>query len=185
MCGIFGYVGPRDSAKICIEGLKYLEYRGYDSSGIAGLFSGHLLSCKEEGKISVLEKAVTTSSLKLDLAIAHTRWATHGAASKKNAHPQFDEKNTIAVVHNGIIENHHVLREMLIAEGIFFVSDTDSEVVAQLISFFYEGDFYTAVKKTVSELEGSFALAIIHKNHPDQIIAVARENSLAIAQNLF
>ena len=182
MCGIFGYIGPDNSASICIEGLKNLEYRGYDSSGIAGILEGDFFSCKEVGKIEVLEKAIENVSKRLDLAIAHTRWATHGVASKLNAHPHFDEKNTIAVVHNGIIENHHALRNMLSSEGITFSSDTDTEVVAQLIAHFYEDDIYSAVQKTVHLLQGSYSLAIIHINHPDQIIAVARETPLVIAQ---
>ena len=106
MCGIFGYIGPKDSTNICLEGLKFLEYRGYDSAGIAGITNGALLSRKEQGRIAVLEKTLTEQPMRLDLAIAHTRWATHGKPSKDNAHPHFDAKNNLAVVHNGIIENH-------------------------------------------------------------------------------
>jgi glucosamine--fructose-6-phosphate aminotransferase (isomerizing) len=181
MCGIFGYLGKRNSAKICIEGLKRLEYRGYDSAGIAGILNGNLVSCKEIGKIHALEDTVNTLSLDFDIGIAHTRWATHGKPSKENAHPHFDQHKSIAVVHNGIIENHNSLRDMLKKKGFLFESDTDSEVIAQLISHFYEGDFLLAVQKSLSLLHGFWGLAIIHKNHPDQIITAARENPLAIA----
>ncbi len=181
MCGIFGYLGTRNSAKICIEGLKRLEYRGYDSAGIAGILNGNLISCKELGKIHVLEETVNAQSLDFEIGIAHTRWATHGKPSKENAHPHFDQEKNIAVVHNGIIENHNALRDMLRKKGRTFESDTDSEVIAQLISHFYEGDFLLAVQKSLSLLQGFWGLAIIHKNHPDQIITAARENPLAIA----
>jgi glucosamine--fructose-6-phosphate aminotransferase (isomerizing) len=180
MCGIFGYIGPKNSADVCINGLKFLEYRGYDSSGIAGIKDGALLSCKETGKISALQNAVARDALELELAIAHTRWATHGKPSKENAHPHFDQNLSVAVVHNGIIENHYALREMLKEKGYTFYSETDTEVIAQLISYFYEGSFIEAVQKTLSHLKGFWALALIHKNHPDQIIAAAKENPLAI-----
>lgn len=183
MCGIFGYIGPDDSASICIEGLKNLEYRGYDSSGIAGISNGNLLSCKEVGKIDALENAIQSLTPRMELAIAHTRWATHGIASKMNAHPQIDQNNTVAVVHNGIIENHHTLRKMLTSKGIVFHSDTDTEVIAQLIAYNYTDDIYKAVQKTIESLQGTWALAIIHKNHPDQIIAVSKEAPLVIAQD--
>ena len=184
MCGIFGYVGPRDSAQICLDGLRHLEYRGYDSAGIAGIQDGKLLSFKEVGKLHILETSLKSEALSLDLAIAHTRWATHGKPTKENAHPHFDEHNRIAVVHNGIIENHNELRDGLLAKGVAFKSDTDSEVIAQLIAHHYEGDFSAAVQKTLSLLQGFWGLAIIHKDHPDQIIAAARENPIAIGYNL-
>src|ERR1700722_18162581 len=176
MCGIFGYLGKRNSAQICIEGLRRLEYRGYDSAGLAGIFDGQMISCKEIGKISALEEAAKSLPTTLDIAISHTRWATHGKPTRENAHPHFDQKNTIAVVHNGIIENHISLREMLKKKGFVFQSDTDTEVIAQLISHFYEGDFLIAVQKAIALLQGFWGLAIIHKNHPDQIITAAREN---------
>lgn len=180
MCGIFGYIGPKKPTDVCITGLKFLEYRGYDSSGIAGIKEGELHSCKETGKISALQNSVEGLAMELDLAIAHTRWATHGKPSKENAHPHFDQANSIAVVHNGIIENHFALREMLKEKGHTFYSETDTEVIAQLVSHFYEGNFVQAVQKTLSHLKGFWALALIHKDHPDQIIAASRENPLAI-----
>lgn len=181
MCGIFGYIGPEDSLEICIKGLKHLEYRGYDSAGVAGIFEGELLFRKEEGKLISLEQVLQEQPLRLDLAIAHTRWATHGKPSKKNAHPHFDQNQTIAVVHNGIIENHHALREMLVKKGVSFQSDTDSEIIAQLVAHFYEGDLLASVQKALALLQGFWGIALIHKDHPDKIITASRESPIAIA----
>ena len=183
MCGIFGYIGPRNPAKICLTGLKHLEYRGYDSAGLAGILEGKILSCKQVGRIGVLENALSEQPMRLDLAIAHTRWATHGEPTEKNAHPHFDETESIAVVHNGIIENHFALREMLQSKGKKFYSDTDSEVIAQLISHFYQGELLPAVQKALSQLRGFWGIALIHKDHPNQIVAAARENPIAIGIN--
>ena len=184
MCGIFGYIGPRNPAQICLSGLKHLEYRGYDSAGLAGILEGKIIACKKAGKIRSLENALLSQPLRLDLAIAHTRWATHGDPSEKNAHPHWDETESVAVVHNGIIENHSTLREMLQSKGKKFYSDTDTEVIAQLISYYYQGDLLSAVQKTLSELRGFWGIALIHKNHPDQIIAAAKENPIAIGIDL-
>lgn len=184
MCGIFGYIGPEDSAQICIEGLKKLEYRGYDSAGLAGVKEGKIYYCKQVGKIRALEEAWMTSPAKLGLAIAHTRWATHGLPTQENAHPHFDQHFNIAVVHNGIIENHSALRRMLKDKGFIFLSETDTEVIAQLIAHFYEGDLLIAVQKAISLLQGLWGIAVIHKDHPDLIVAAAREIPLAIAQRV-
>ncbi|MBS0605903.1 MAG: glutamine--fructose-6-phosphate transaminase (isomerizing) [Verrucomicrobia bacterium] len=183
MCGIFGYIGPRDPAHICITGLKHLEYRGYDSAGIAGIKQGEMFSCKEVGKLFALETALQKTSVNLDLAIAHTRWATHGKPTVENAHPHFDQQQAIAVVHNGIIENHFSLREMLRTQGKEFYSDTDTEVIAQLVSHYYTGDLLAAVQQALGQLRGFWGIAVIHKNHPNQIIAAARENPIAIGYN--
>jgi glucosamine--fructose-6-phosphate aminotransferase (isomerizing) len=183
MCGIFGYIGPRNPAQICLKGLKHLEYRGYDSAGIAGILEGKIVACKEVGKIYSLENALLEQPMRLDLAIAHTRWATHGEPSKKNAHPHIDEKESVAVVHNGIVENYLELRQMLQAKGKKFYSDTDTEVIAQLISHFYEGELLSAVQKALTHLRGFWGIALIHKDHPNQIIAAARENPIAIGFN--
>ncbi|MBY0528754.1 MAG: glutamine--fructose-6-phosphate transaminase (isomerizing) [Rhabdochlamydiaceae bacterium] len=183
MCGIFGYVGPRNPAHLCLTGLKNLEYRGYDSAGIAGVSEGKMYSCKEVGKIYALEEALKQTALYLDMAIAHTRWATHGKPTKENAHPHFDQTQQIAVVHNGIIENHAELREMLRSKGKEFYSDTDTEVIAQLVSDCYQGDLLAAVQKALSMLQGFWGIALIHQNHPHQIIAAARENPIAIGHN--
>ncbi len=183
MCGIFGYIGPRNPSKICLSGLKQLKYRGYDSAGIAGILEGKIVACKEVGKIDSLENALKEQPMRMDLAISHTRWATHGKPSKENAHPHFDEAESIAVVHNGIIENHFALREMLQSKGRKFYSDTDTEVIAQLISHFYQGDFLAAVQQALALLKGFWGIALIHKDHPHQIIAAARENPIAIARD--
>lgn len=183
MCGIFGYIGPDDSAVICLKGLERLEYRGYDSAGLCGIHQGELKWWKEAGKIRALEKAWSQAPVPLSLAIAHTRWATHGEPTRDNAHPHFDQHLRIAVVHNGIIENHRFLREMLESHGVQFKSQTDTEVIAQLISYYYEGDLAAATQKALSLMQGFWGIAVIHKDHPGQIIAAARENPLAIAFN--
>lgn len=180
MCGIFGYLGKKDSVLHCLKGLKQLEYRGYDSAGLAGLKKGSLLVVKEAGKINNLESKVKLSDVKLDFAIGHTRWATHGEPNSTNAHPHLDDKENVAVVHNGIIENYDTIRKMLIQKGIKFFTQTDTEVIAQLISFNYKNSLYRAVYESMKLLKGSLAIAVIHKNHPDEIIAASRESPLAI-----
>lgn len=182
MCGIFGYVGPKNPVDVCIRGLSSLEYRGYDSSGIVGVHEQELLFCKEAGKISNLKEAVSTLK-RLRNAIAHTRWATHGKPSKENAHPHFDEHNQVAVVHNGIIENYSSIRESLLKKGVRFRSETDTETIAQLIASYYEGDLILAVQKALEQLRGFWALAVVHKDHPNTIIAAAKENPLAIGMS--
>lgn len=183
MCGIFGYIGPEDSAVICLKGLEKLEYRGYDSAGLCGIHQGELKVWKEVGKVRALEKAWSDAPLPLSLAIAHTRWATHGEPTRDNAHPHFDQDLKVAVVHNGIIENHRVLREMLETQGVIFKSQTDTEVIAQLIAHYYQGDLAAATQKALSLMQGFWGIAVIHKDHPDQIVAAARENPIAIAFN--
>ena len=180
MCGIFGYLGDKDCVLHCIKGLKQLEYRGYDSAGLAGLKKGSLVIVKEAGKINNLEKKVNLLDFRLDIAIGHTRWATHGEANSTNAHPHIDDKENVAVVHNGIIENYDEIKKLLIQKNIKFYSQTDTEVIAQLISFFYKKSLYRAVYETMKLLKGSLAIAVIHKNHPDEIIAASRESPLAI-----
>lgn len=181
MCGIFGYVGKQDAVKLCLAGLKRLEYRGYDSSGIAGIKNGEIVSCKEVGPVAHMEKLALREKVSFDnIGIAHTRWATHGKVTHDNAHPHFDTANSIALVHNGIIENHETLRESLEEQGIHCVTDTDTEVVVQMISHNYSGDILEAVQKTVPLIQGSYALALIHKDHPEKLIVAANESPLAI-----
>jgi glucosamine--fructose-6-phosphate aminotransferase (isomerizing) len=182
MCGIFGYIGKKSNPlTTCINGLKLLEYRGYDSAGIASIKDGEIIFCKEAGRVTTLEKKVASwQDKQLHLAIAHTRWATHGKPNNDNAHPHFDEKKMVALVHNGIIENYATLKSMLQGHGVKFSSDTDTEVIAQLFSYFYKDDPIDALIKTVQELKGSFALAIIHKGHPNSIFALTKESPLAI-----
>lgn len=180
MCGIFGYVGSKNAVNVVIEGLKRLEYRGYDSAGLAAVQDNQIIFCKEVGKVSALEAEVKKKKWELPAAIAQTRWATHGKVTQANAHPHFDSDFSLAVVHNGIIENHQVLRNQLKEQGIKFVSDTDTEVIAHLVASHYTGDILDAIQKTVSQLQGAYALALIHRDYPDQIIAIAHEAPLVI-----
>lgn len=180
MCGIFGYVGPNKAVDIVLSGLKRLEYRGYDSAGIGGIKNGQIICCKEVGKLAALEKEVKASRLELDIAIGHTRWATHGVPSKVNAHPHLDANRTLAVVHNGTIENYETLRRSLKEKGVVFQSETDTEVVAHLLASLYTGDLLKAVQQTIALLEGAYALGIIHRDHPDQIIAISNRMPLVI-----
>lgn len=181
MCGVFGYIGDQDPLEKCLAGLQQLEYRGYDSTGIAGISQGQIVVCKRAGKLSRLKE--TLNLQKLQLAIGHTRWATHGKVSDENAHPHLDAWGTLALIHNGIIENYDPLRQKLKADGVSFSSETDSEVIAQLISQFYKGDLVEAVRLSIQLLKGIFAIAVIHKDHPDQIVAAARECPLSVGCN--
>lgn len=183
MCGIYGHIkkgSKTNSAIACIDGLKRLEYRGYDSAGIAGIHQGKIVSYKTVGKVRTLDRVVQDNNLDLKMAIAHTRWATHGSITELNAHPHFDEEKALALVHNGIIENYQKIKKMLTSTGIKFISETDTEVISHLISFHYNGDIAKAVEKTLPELEGSFAIALIHKDHPDRILVATRGCPLAI-----
>lgn len=181
MCGIYGIIGETETCiDVCLDGLKNLEYRGYDSAGIAGFVQEDLVFCKEVGRLENLKKKVSGQNLSLSTAIGHTRWATHGKVSITNAHPHFDNRNTIAIVHNGIIENYISLKKKLIALGFIFYSETDSEVIANLISHYYDGDFLLAMQLCLRDLEGSFAIAAVHKNFADGIIAASRASPLVI-----
>ena len=180
MCGIFGHIGSKESSSTCIKGLKFLEYRGYDSAGIAGVYQGNLLCYKEKGKIADLEALLDDKIRCLESTIGHTRWATHGEASSQNAHPHLDSSSTVAVVHNGIIENHNELRELLEKKGIAFATDTDSEVIAQLVAYFYKGSLVNAVRHTARLMKGFWGIALIHKDHPDLIVATCRENPIVV-----
>jgi len=181
MCGIVGAVALRSVTGILVEGLKRLEYRGYDSAGVAVLDPNSQLEIrKTQGKVSVLEEAIANSPLNGNIGIAHTRWATHGKPSQTNAHPH--QSGKIAVVHNGIIENHKELRIELIEEGYEFSSETDTEVIAHLINdLMKQGlNLYAAVKKTISRLEGAYALGVICTDEPDRLIAARSGSPLVI-----
>jgi glucosamine--fructose-6-phosphate aminotransferase (isomerizing) len=172
MCGIVGAIADRDIVPILIEGLRRLEYRGYDSAGVAVLpASGHLRRLRTVGKVRMLQEAIVENPTSGHLGIAHTRWATHGVPSERNAHPHIS-RDGIAIVHNGIIENHEELREELAALGYSFTSETDTEVIAHRIHHHRQklGDIFRAVRATVAELEGAFALAVIAEDNPDSII---------------
>ena len=181
MCGIVGYIGDENARDIIIDGLKRLEYRGYDSAGIALCTENGLVVRKRQGRIQNLEDMIAGENLSANLGIGHTRWATHGAPSDRNAHPHCDRSGKIAVVHNGIVENFMALREWLEKEyGIDFQSDTDTEVIAQLIGVFYDGDLEDAVFRAVEKLEGSYGLGIICSEEPDKLIAVRRDSPLIV-----
>ncbi len=175
MCGIIGYIGERESVPILLNGLKKLEYRGYDSSGLCILNKEELKIIKKKGRISELENAPQINFLSGKMGIAHTRWATHGEPNEINAHPHFDCKGEIAIVHNGIIENYSSLKKLLKEEGHKIISETDSEVIAHLIEKFYSGNLEEAVVKTLNLIEGTFGLVIIH-NKENRLI-VARKGS--------
>jgi glucosamine--fructose-6-phosphate aminotransferase (isomerizing) len=180
MCGIYGHIGTSNSIEKCLKGLKFLEYRGYDSAGIAGIDNGDLLCFKEKGKISELEKRLENKLHSFQSSIGHTRWATHGKATQTNAHPHLDQKKEVAVVHNGILENYRSLRSMLEGKGVQFESETDTEVIVQLIAHFYKGDLVAAVQQSLTLMKGFWGLAVIHKNHPGQILATCYENPIVI-----
>jgi len=185
MCGIFGFIRSKknlsiNSVDVCIQGLKLLEYRGYDSSGIAGIIEGKIQSCKRAGKICSLQEAIKSQNLRLDIAIAHTRWATHGIPNQENAHPHFNQEKSLALVHNGIIENHNYIRDKLRRAGTYFHSETDTEVIAHLISHHYQGDLRLALQRTLRELQGSLAIALIHQDYPNEIFALSRESPLVL-----
>ena len=182
MCGIVGYTGIRQAAPILLDGLEKLEYRGYDSAGIAISNDDKISVTKSMGRLAALREKSGNGKLALgNVGIGHTRWATHGKPSDINSHPHVSENGRIAVVHNGIIENFATLKEMLINRGRVFVSETDTEVAAQLIDFYYEGNILDAVAKTVRELEGSYALAIICADEPDSLVAVKSHAPLIVA----
>lgn len=181
MCGIVGYIGDRDILPLILDGLKRLEYRGYDSAGVA-LCGNELYLMKTKGRISLLEEKIKNSYINGEyfLGIGQTRWATHGPPSDINAHPHYDCKKEIIVVHNGIIENYDEIKKDLISKGHFFQSETDTEVVPHLIEEYYNGDIFEATLKAVKHLRGSFALAIFSKREKDKIVAVRKESPLII-----
>ena len=178
MCGIVGYIGTKQAYPILLEGLKRLEYRGYDSSGIALQQNGdgHLLVEKAKGRIAALEAKLQGHDLHGTLGIAHTRWATHGAPNDVNAHPHTDMSGKLAVVHNGIIENWSALRQLLEQEGVVFKSETDTEVLAHLFARYYKGDLEKAVQQGLHEVRGAYGIAVIHADEPD-VLVVARKGS--------
>ena len=181
MCGIVGYVGNRAATSLLIEGLKRLEYRGYDSAGIA-MSNGHGLETRRaKGKISMLESVVNGSPIHGSVGIAHTRWATHGAPNECNAHPQVDCGNSIAVVHNGIIENFGALRKMLQMQGHTFKSETDTEVLAHLIEAAMDGDpLEDAVIDALNLVQGTYGIAVISSRDPDKIVCARNGSPLLI-----
>jgi len=180
MCGIVGYVGPRVATPLLIEGLKRLEYRGYDSAGVAVMNGKGIETRRAAGKIARLEAALNASPVSGTLGIAHTRWATHGAPTEKNAHPHTSTDGTIAVVHNGIIENGTALRQRLETSGYVFTSDTDTEVLAHLIQEMYTGNLEEAVIRALEHVEGTYGIAVVCSKEPDKIVAARKGSPLLI-----
>ena len=181
MCGIVGYIGESQAAPILLDGLSKLEYRGYDSAGIAVYDGENIKVQKAVGRLKALSELTHDGATMPGVSgIGHTRWATHGAPSNKNAHPHYNQTETIAVVHNGIIENYLKLRKRLERKGYQFISDTDTEVVAHLLDYYYKGDPVEAITKIMHRVEGSYALGIIFKEHPDHIYAVRKDSPLIV-----
>ena len=181
MCGIVGYVGREQAAPILLDGLSRLEYRGYDSAGVAVYHDGQVRVAKSKGRLQVLSDMIQGGrAIPGTIGIGHTRWATHGAPSDTNFHPHVSHSGKIAVVHNGIIENYAQLKSFLQAKGVPFVSETDSEVVAQLVEYFYEGDLLAAVGRVLHRIEGAYALGILCCDQPDQLIAVRKDSPLIL-----
>ncbi|MDF2714114.1 MAG: glmS, partial [Paenibacillus sp.] len=180
MCGIVGYVGKRNSQRILLDGLKKLEYRGYDSAGLAVFTSSGLAVKKAQGRLAVLESKLEQEPLEGTIGIGHTRWATHGKPSDVNSHPHTDNSMKFSVVHNGIIENYMSLKEELTAKGHRFVSETDTEVISHLIADLYDGDIVKAVQQAVKKMTGAFALGVLTEYEPEKLVAVRLASPLII-----
>jgi len=184
MCGIVGYIGKKQAAPILLDGLSKLEYRGYDSAGMAVYDGKKIRIQKAAGRLKVLdEQTHGGSTMPGTIGIGHTRWATHGAPSDDNAHPHYNQDETIAVVHNGIIENYLKLRKKLQQKGFQFRSQTDTEVVAMLLGYYYKGDPLETITKVMHRVEGSYALGIIFADHPDLVYSVRKDSPLIVGQN--
>ena len=190
MCGIIGYTGKREASEIMLDALELLEYRGYDSAGIA-LFpekGGPVRIFKKAGRVHDLRELCAKNDVTGHCGIGHTRWATHGKPSKENSHPHMDNSGEFAVVHNGIIENYHELKEFLASKGYYFLSQTDTEIIPNLIHYYYtngindDDKFLRAVKSAVDDLKGSYALEIISNLHPDRVIVVRKDSPLVLGK---
>ena len=181
MCGIVGYIGGRSASPVLIDGLKKLEYRGYDSAGVA-VFNGDVVEVKKtKGRIADLEKKLSAEGISSGcVGIGHTRWATHGAPDDVNAHPHKGGNGRITLVHNGIIENYIELKIMLEQKGYKFVSQTDTEVLAHLFDFFYNGDSLKAMSNVMKTVRGSYAVAVLIDGKPDEIIAARKDSPLIV-----
>ena len=180
MCGIVGYIGEKQATTLLVDGLKRLEYRGYDSAGVSLMNGNGVETRKAKGKIAMLEKAIVNNPIHGNIGIAHTRWATHGPPNESNAHPHHDCTGKISVVHNGIIENYGPLRAMLKKSGHVFVSDTDTEVLAHLIEAAFDGNLEDAVVDALALVEGTYGIAVIDSNDPNKIVAARKGSPLLI-----
>lgn len=184
MCGIVGYIGKNQAAPIILDGLSRLEYRGYDSAGMAVYDGEKIHITKSVGRLKALSELTHDGATMPGLVgIGHTRWATHGAPSNVNAHPHFNERETIAVVHNGIIENYLALRKKLTQRGYHFISETDTEVLAHMLDYYYKGDPMEAITKVLHRVEGSYALGILFADFPGELFAVRKDSPLIVGQN--
>ena len=181
MCGITGYTGKENALPILMEGLKKLEYRGYDSAGVAIFDEGNIKVIKTRGRLTVLEDKLNGLTISTTCGIGHTRWATHGEPTDENSHPHLSNNGRFAVVHNGIIENYRELKEKLTGKGYVFLSDTDTEVIAHLIDYYYNGDIVEALIKVRTKIRGSYALGILNSELPGEIIAAERTARLSRA----
>lgn len=182
MCGIVGYIGNKKASDILIEGLEKLEYRGYDSAGIAVFEDGKINIRKHKGRLENLRNSLEENDIEGHIGIGHTRWATHGEPSDINSHPHASHNGKFVIVHNGIIENYIELKEQLVKKGFRFISDTDTEVVAHLLEDMDDGDLLSTVKRTTQILSGSYALAVMCKDNPDELIAVRKDSPLIIGK---
>src|SRR5581483_2711797 len=180
MCGIIGYVGEREAEPILVEGLRRLEYRGYDSAGLATLTGDRLHVRKRAGRIADLARHLRERPIPGCHGISHTRWATHGPATDSNAHPHIGGNNLVAVVHNGVIENYASIKRQLQEDGVVFQSDTDTEVIAQLIAFHLNDDLVEAVLKPLGLLKGTYGLAVISPRDPDLMIGARQGSPLVV-----
>lgn len=181
MCGIVGYIGKKQAAPILIDGLEKLEYRGYDSSGIAVINNGEIDVKKAKGRLQVLRERTNNGKDVIGtIGIGHTRWATHGEPSDTNAHPHLSNSGRFAVVHNGIIENYIQLKERLMSKGVEFISDTDTEVIAHLFEYYYNGDIIDTMIKVINRVEGSYALGVLCSDYPDSFIAVRKASPMIV-----
>lgn len=184
MCGIVGYVGEKQAAPILLDGLSKLEYRGYDSAGIAVYDGNEIGMKKSKGRLKVLSELTHDGEMMPGMiGIGHTRWATHGEPSDINAHPHFNKEQSIVVVHNGIIENYLKLKKKLTAKGYEFISDTDTEVIAHLLDYYYHGNPLQTITKIMHRMEGSYALGIMFRDHPDELYAVRKDSPLIVGES--
>ena len=184
MCGIVGYIGEEQAAPILLEGLEKLEYRGYDSAGIAVYNGTSIEMMKSMGRLKILDELTHGgATLPGTVGIGHTRWATHGSPSDVNAHPHFNKDRSIVVVHNGIIENYMKLKKKLESKGYEFVSETDTEIIAHLLDYYYKGDPLETIAKIMHRMEGSYALGIMFSDQPDKLYAVRKDSPLIVGRS--
>lgn len=183
MCGITGFVGKEKALPFLLQGLEKLEYRGYDSAGVTLVDAQGLYTVKSKGRLSKLEELLNQKTYPQVTGIGHTRWATHGVPSNLNSHPHTNEKNTISIVHNGIIENYQAIKNELQRQGYPFVSQTDSEVIVHLIDYYYKGNLFEALQKAVRYLQGSYALCVVSTDHPEEVLVAKKDSPMILGKS--